>query len=97
MLVIGALADGDARYSDLDTTIPAISRRMLTLTLKRLERDGLVDRTAYAEVPPRVEYALTGLGACLLSAIQHLAAWSSEHHSEVRRHQDSYDRNATRG
>ncbi|MGW3410312.1 winged helix-turn-helix transcriptional regulator [Streptomyces sp. NPDC000888] len=95
MLVIGALAAGDARYPDLDTTIPAISRRMLTL--KRLERDGLVDRAAYAEVPPRVEYALTGLGACLLSAIQHLAAWSSEHHSEVRRHQDSYDSNATRG
>ncbi|MFD3926803.1 winged helix-turn-helix transcriptional regulator [Streptomyces sp. NPDC058614] len=97
MLVIGALAGGDARYSDLDTTIPAISRRMLTLTLKRLQRDGLVDRTAYAEVPPRVEYALTGLGASLLSAIQHLAAWSSEHHTEVRRHQDSYDRNATHG
>ncbi|MEU3302190.1 helix-turn-helix domain-containing protein [Streptomyces sp. NPDC006678] len=56
MLVIGAPAAGDARYSDLDTTIPAISRRMLTLTLKRLQRSGLVDRTAYAEVPPRVEF-----------------------------------------
>ncbi|MGW1802493.1 winged helix-turn-helix transcriptional regulator [Streptomyces sp. NPDC001984] len=97
MLVIGALAARDARYSDLDTMIPAISRRMLTLTLKRLQRDGLVDRTAYAEVPPRVEYSLTGLGASLLSAIQHLAAWSSEHHTEIRRHQDAYDRNATHG
>ncbi|MEU9150974.1 helix-turn-helix domain-containing protein [Streptomyces sp. NPDC048417] len=97
MLVIGALAAGDARYSDLDTLIPAVSRRMLTLTLKRLQRDGLVDRTAYAEVPPRVEYHLTGLGASLLSAIQHLAAWGSEHHTEVRRHQDAYDRNVTHG
>ena len=95
MLVIGALAAGDARYSDLDTTIPAISRRMLTLTLKRLQRSGLVDRTAYAEVPPRVEYSLTTLGASLLSAIEHLAAWSSEHHTEIRRHQDAYDKSAT--
>nr|WTB33563.1 helix-turn-helix transcriptional regulator [Streptomyces sp. NBC_00830] len=95
MLVIGALAAGDARYSDLDTTIPAISRRMLTLTLKRLQRSGLVDRTAYAEVPPRVEYSLTGLGASLLSAIEHLAAWSAEHHTEVRRHQDAYEKSGT--
>ncbi|MER5685117.1 helix-turn-helix domain-containing protein [Streptomyces sp. NPDC002205] len=95
MLAIGALAAGDARYSDLDTTIPAISRRMLTLTLKRLQRSGLVDRTAYAEVPPRVEYSLTTLGASLLSAIEPLAAWSSEHHTEVRRHQDVYDGSAT--
>jgi DNA-binding HxlR family transcriptional regulator len=95
MLVIGALAAGDARYSDLDTTIPAISRRMLTLTLKRLHRSGLVDRTSYPEVPPRVEYSLTGLGASLLSAIDPLATWSAEHHTEVRRHQDTYDRGAT--
>ncbi|MFE4648317.1 helix-turn-helix transcriptional regulator [Streptomyces sp. NBC_00121] len=96
MLVIGALAAGDARYSDLDTAIPAISRRMLTLTLKHLQRSGLVDRTAYAEVPPRVEYSLTGLGASLLSAIEHLAAWSSEHRTEVRRQQDAYDKSAAR-
>ncbi|MFE9606564.1 winged helix-turn-helix transcriptional regulator [Streptomyces hokutonensis] len=89
------LAGGDARYSDLDTTIPAVSRRMLTLTLKRLQRDGMVDRTAYAEVPPRVECSLTDLGASLLSAIQHLAAWSSEYHDEIRRHQNAYGGNAT--
>jgi len=95
VLVIGALAGGDARYSDLDTTIPAISRRMLTLTLKRLQRSGLVDRTAYAEVPPRVEYSLTGIGASLFSAIENLAAWCVEQHTEIRRHQDAYDMNAT--
>ncbi|MFE5029110.1 winged helix-turn-helix transcriptional regulator [Streptomyces sp. NPDC056656] len=91
MLVIGALAVGDARYSDLDTAIPALSRRMLTVTLKRLQRSGLVDRTSHPEVPPRVEYSLTGLGASLLSAIDPLAAWSAEHHTEVRHHQDTYD------
>ncbi|MFD4943729.1 winged helix-turn-helix transcriptional regulator [Streptomyces sp. NPDC058239] len=96
MLVIGALAAGDARYSDLDTTIPAISRRMLTLTLKRLQRSGLVDRTSYAEVRPRVEYSLTALGASLLSAIEPLAAWSADHHMEIRHHQGAYDKSATR-
>ncbi|MFD3441890.1 winged helix-turn-helix transcriptional regulator [Streptomyces sp. NPDC058685] len=96
MLVVGALAAGDARYSDLDTTIPAISRRMLTLTLKRLQRSGLVDRTSYPEVPPRVEYSLTRLGASLLSAIDPLADWSTEHHTEVRRHQDTYDSSTAR-
>ena len=91
VLVIGVLAVGDARYSDLDTAIPAISRRMLTLTLKRLQRSGLVDRTSYPQVPPRVEYSLTSLGASLLSAIEDLAAWSAEKHTEIRRHQDAYD------
>ena len=96
MLVIGALAGGDARYSDLDATIPAISRRMLTLTLKRLERSGLVDRTAYAEVPPRVEYSLTKLGASLFSAIEQLATWCSEQRAEIQGHQSAYDINARR-
>ncbi|MFC9848639.1 winged helix-turn-helix transcriptional regulator [Streptomyces sp. NPDC060223] len=92
MLVIGVLAVGDARYSELDTAIPAISRRMLTHTLKHLQRSGLVDRTSYPEVPPRVEYALTPLGASLLFAIDPLAAWSAERRAEVRRHQDTYDK-----
>lgn len=91
VLVIGVLAGGDARYSDLDTAIPAISRRMLTLTLKRLQRSGFIDRTSYPQVPPRVEYSLTSLGASLLAAIEHLAAWSAEQHAEIRRHQDAYD------
>ncbi|MFE2717994.1 winged helix-turn-helix transcriptional regulator [Streptomyces mirabilis] len=57
-------------------------------------RSGLVDRTAYAEVPPRVEYSLTGLGASLLSAIEPLAAWSAAQRTEIRRHQDAYDTSA---
>jgi DNA-binding HxlR family transcriptional regulator len=96
VLVIGVLAGGDARYSDLDTAIPAISRRMLTLTLKNLQRSGLVDRTSYPQVPPRVEYSLTSLGSSLLSAIEQLAAWSAEKHTEIRRLQDAYDMSDTR-
>ena len=94
MLVVGALADGDTRYSDLDTAIPGISRRMLNLTLKRLQRSGLVDRTAHAEVPPRVEYSLTSIGASLLAAIEQLAAWSAEQQTEIRRNQHAYDTSA---
>jgi DNA-binding HxlR family transcriptional regulator len=91
VLIIGTLADGPTRYSDLADAIPGISQRMLTLTLKHLRRSGLVDRTAYPEVPPRVEYALTGLGASLLSTVLAMASWSSDHHAEIRRHQTAFD------
>jgi DNA-binding HxlR family transcriptional regulator len=95
MLVIGVLATGEARYSDLDAAIPALSRRILTLTLKHLQRSGLVERTSHPEVPPRVVYSLTALGASLLSAIEPLAAWSAERRAEIRRHQGNYDRNTS--
>ncbi|WSG85661.1 helix-turn-helix transcriptional regulator [Streptomyces sp. NBC_01727] len=95
VLIVGTLSDGPVRYSDLACAIPGISQRMLTLTLKRLQRSGLVDRTAYAEVPPRVEYSLTGLGNSLLTTVLELAAWSADRHDEIRRHQRTYDtRNA---
>ncbi len=95
VLIVGTLSDGSVRYSDLACAIPGISQRMLTLTLKRLQRSGLVDRTAYAEVPPRVEYSLTGLGNSLLTTVLELAAWSADRHDEIRRHQRTYDtRNA---
>ncbi|MFI6259613.1 winged helix-turn-helix transcriptional regulator [Micromonospora zamorensis] len=91
VLIIGTLADGPVRYSDLGDVIPGISQRMLTLTLKHLQRTGLVTRTSYPEVPPRVEYALTELGRSLLSTVLALAAWSADHHAEIRRHQTTYD------
>ncbi|WSM03138.1 helix-turn-helix transcriptional regulator [Streptomyces sp. NBC_01718] len=95
VLIVGTLSDGPVRYSDLACAIPGISQRMLTLTLKRLQRSGLVDRTAYAEVPPRVEYSLTGLGNSLLTTVLELASWSADRHDEIRRHQRTYDtRNA---
>lgn len=95
VLIIGTLSDGPVRYTDLARAIPGISQRMLTLTLKQLQRSGLVDRTAYAEVPPRVEYSLTELGASLLSTVLELAAWSADRHTEIRRHQRAYDAQAT--
>ena len=91
VLIIGTLADGPVRYSDLAHAIPGISQRMLTLTLKQLQRSGLVIRTAYAEVPPRVEYSLADLGTSLLATVLELAAWSADRHAEIRRHQNAYD------
>ncbi|GAB3883874.1 winged helix-turn-helix transcriptional regulator [Microbispora bryophytorum] len=91
VLVIGTLADGATRYSDLAVAIPGISQRMLTLTLKQLRRNGIVSRTAYPEVPPRVEYELTGLGTSLLSTVLALAAWSADNQAEIRRHQQAFD------
>lgn len=91
VLIIGTLADGPVRYSDLAHAIPGISQRMLTLTLRQLRRSGLVGRMAYREVPPRVEYSVTDLGASLLSTVLALASWSADHHAEIRRHQQDFD------
>jgi DNA-binding HxlR family transcriptional regulator len=91
VLIIGTLADGAVRYSDLAEAIPGVSQRMLTLTLKHLRRNGLVDRTSYPEVPPRVEYRLTPLGASLLDTVLALAAWSADHHTEIRGHRTEFD------
>jgi DNA-binding HxlR family transcriptional regulator len=83
VLVISTLSAGSLRYSDLQASIPGISQRMLTQTLKHLERDGLITRTAYPEVPPRVEYELTDLGRSLLDAVTAMAGWAAAHHSEI--------------
>ncbi|MER5988783.1 helix-turn-helix domain-containing protein [Streptomyces sp. NPDC001787] len=91
VLVIGMLSTGPLRFSTLNRRIPGISQRMLTLTLRHLERDGLLTRTAYAEVPPRVEYRLTPLGESLRGTVYALAQWATDHHDEIdtaRRHYD---------
>lgn len=93
--VMVTLGRGTARYTDLDRMIPGLSQRMLTLTLtltlKQLEHDGLVLGTAYAEVPPRVEYALTPLGSSLLSALRALSNWAVPHHCEIRANRERFD------
>jgi DNA-binding HxlR family transcriptional regulator len=86
LLVIATLRNGKRRYSDLQQTVPGISQRMLTLTLRQLVQDGLATRTSYPEVPPRVEYALTPLGASLLDVVGSLLDWASAHHEEIREH-----------
>jgi DNA-binding HxlR family transcriptional regulator len=83
VLTIGTLSAGSLRYSDLQASMPGISQRMLTQTLKHLERDGLITRTPYAEVPPRVEYELTDLGRSLMHAVTAMTEWAATHHGEV--------------
>ena len=84
LLVIATLQNGKRRYSDLQQNVPGISQRMLTLTLRQLVQDGLATRTSYPEVPPRVEYALTPLGASLLDVAGSVLGWASAHHEEIR-------------
>ena len=76
VLIVGALDGGPRRYSDLAARIGGISPKMLTQTLRGLERDGMISRTVFAEVPPRVEYTLTELGRSLLGLVSGLEAWA---------------------
>lgn len=83
LLVIGTLRGGPMRFGGLAEAVAGISQRMLTVTLKHLVEDGLVERTAYAEVPPRVEYELTELGRTLLPLVISLAEWAMAHRDEI--------------
>src|SRR6185436_9529963 len=76
--IVALLGDGPMRFSELRRSIEGISQRMLTLTLRGLERDGLIARTVFPEIPPRVEYELTRLGRTLLEPIQGLADWAEQ-------------------
>jgi len=76
LVLVTLSANGIMRFSDIHKTIADVSQRMLTVTLRTLEADGLVDRTVYAEVPPRVEYHLTERGLSLMPHIQGLVDWS---------------------
>jgi len=92
MYVIYVLADsGPLRFGELRRRVDGVSQRMLTVTLRGLERDGLVKRTMYPEVPPRVEYALTPLGATLRTIVRELIEWSGAHLAEVDRARERYD------
>jgi DNA-binding HxlR family transcriptional regulator len=94
--VIHVLGDaGTLRFNELRSAVDGISQRMLTVTLRGMERDGLVVRTVYPEVPPRVEYALTPLGKTLRQLVRGLVAWSGAHLTEVDAARAAYDaRNA---
>lgn len=97
VLVVELLGDGTRRFSQLRREIDGISQRMLTLTLRRLERDGLVHRTVHPVVPPRVDYDLTSLGATLLDAIAPLVAWTRQHREEIASARAEYDGQVTAG
>ncbi|MGC0422009.1 winged helix-turn-helix transcriptional regulator [Embleya sp. AB8] len=90
-LLVNALADGPQRYSDLSRRVAGVSQKMLTQTLRTLERDGLVTRTVTPSVPVRVDYALTPLGESLLPLMRAIKSWAEEHIPEVDRARERYD------
>jgi DNA-binding HxlR family transcriptional regulator len=94
VLIIIMLADAPRRFSDLKRSIGGISQRMLTLCLRGLERDGLVKRTVFPVVPPRVEYELTALGQSLREPVTQLASWARSHLAELDSARAEFDRRA---
>lgn len=91
VLVVELLGDGPRRFGDLRRSIEGISQRMLTLSLRALERDGLVKRTVFPTVPPSVEYALTPLGRTLLEPVCGLASWAAKHREEIQSARNRFD------
>lgn len=83
VLIVMLLGEKDCRFSELRRAASSISKRMLTLTLRRLERDGLIERTVFATVPPSVIYALTPLGRSLRGPIDVLGHWAVDHQKEI--------------
>jgi DNA-binding HxlR family transcriptional regulator len=94
LLVVTTLEDGTMRFTELQRRIPGISQRMLSLTVRNLERDGLVDRAVYAEVPPRVEYTLTPVGRSLIEPALGLARWAMEHNDAIQASRRAHDARA---
>lgn len=96
VLVVNTLANGTKRFNELRREIPSVSQRMLTLTLRNLERDGLVSRTVTPSIPPRVDYALTDLGRSLVPALRALEVWALEHVSDIHAAHARFDAEADR-
>ena len=91
VLVVSTLANGSKRFNELRREIPTVSQRMLTLTLRNLERDGLVSRTVTPSIPPRVDYELTELGHSLVGPLQGLEAWALEHVEDINKAHARFD------
>lgn len=91
VLIVMSLGDGSFRFNELKRRTEGISQRMLTLTLRGLERDGLVERTFVATIPPKVSYALTALGRSLREPVASLGLWAIEHRDAVARSRSHYD------
>ena len=91
VLVVQTLADGPRRFNELRREIPSVSQRMLTLTLRNPERDGLVSRTVTPSIPPRVDYELTELGQSLQKPICGLATWATENVGAIDAAQKRFD------
>ncbi|HET6293627.1 MAG TPA: helix-turn-helix domain-containing protein [Kribbella sp.] len=92
VLIVASLRHGPLRFTAIQHATGGISQRMLTLNLRHLHRDGLITRTSYPEVPPRVEYELTELGCSLLTPVLALARWAGDNAPQVRTHRTAFDR-----
>ena len=91
VLLLGLLMEGPRRFNELKRMVGNISQRMLTLTLRGLEREGLVTRTVFPTIPPRVDYELTPLGRSLLEPVSALATWAIDHRSEIEEARRRFD------
>ena len=91
VLVVTTLGEGPRRFNELRREIPSVSQRMLTLTLRNLERDGLVSRTVTPSIPPRVDYELTALGRSLLGPVTALTDWAIANMPEIHEAQERFD------
>ena len=91
VLIVRLLGDGPRRFSEIKRMVGGISQRMLTLTLRGLERDGLVTRTVFPTIPPRVDYELTDLGRSLWKPIEALGAWAQENMDEIAAARQRFD------
>lgn len=92
VMVVGALSKGRMRYSEIFRLVGGVSQRMLTLTLKGLERDGLVSRTVYPTIPPRVEYELTARGRSLIEPLHALMSWAQANRAGIDASRQDFDR-----
>ncbi len=91
VLIIGLLGDGPRRFNEMKRMVGGISQRMLTLTLRGLERDGLLTRTIFPTIPPRVDYELTKLGRSLRCAVEPLGSWARAHVADIHKAQEKFD------
>ncbi|RWK00688.1 helix-turn-helix domain-containing protein [Mesorhizobium sp.] len=96
-MAVGALSHGPMRFNALMRLIGGVSHRMLTLTLRGLERDGLVKRTAYPTIPPKVEYELTEMGHSLIQPMEALSNWGQQNRSAIEASRRDYDRDVAAG
>ncbi|MCG9633284.1 helix-turn-helix domain-containing protein [Vibrio sp. Isolate30] len=91
LLILFALVDGEDRFNSLKSRIEGISQRMLTQTLRDLERDGYVNRTVYPEVPVKVEYCLTEMGREIVKPLYQLVSWAGDHQKSIEKARMEYD------
>ena len=94
VLVVSILGKGPMRFNELKRAVDGVSQRMLTLTLRALERDGLVTRTVFPSVPPRVDYELTALGRSLLNPVLALTGWALDHRGDIDTARRKFDAKA---